>query len=97
MYDNPLYKKAVFQSSRRAMLENETILKDFMQDIVFERYSDEKLDRLNVLLKDLCDNDLFNIIMGIKKAIEFKDKHDYEILSEIESYAANYHNRNTGI
>lgn len=90
MINNPLYKKACFQAARRAMLENEYVIKGFVEKIVFENYSDEKLDRLNILLRDIYDNDLFDIIMGIKNSTDFKDRYDQEILKEIENYASIY-------
>ena len=90
MINNPLYKKACFQAARRAMLENEYVIKGFVEKIVFENYSDEKLDRLNVLLRDIYDNDLFDIIMGVKQHTDFKDRYDQEILLEIENYSRIY-------
>ena len=90
MINNPLYKKACFQAARRAMLENEYVIKGFVEKIVFENYSDEKLERLNILLRDIYDNDLFDIIMGIKIYTDFKERYDQEILKEIEEYASIY-------
>ncbi len=90
MIDNPLYKKAVFQAARRAMLENEYVIKGFVEKIVFNNYTDEKLERLNILLRDMYDNDLFDIVMGMKTYTDFKDRYDQEILLEIENYSCEY-------
>lgn len=87
MSENPLYKKAYFQCARRAILENEVLMKKFMAEIVKDRYSDEKLVRLNELLTKMYDNDMFDLIMGTKSAEDLKDLYDYEICKEIELYA----------
>ncbi len=68
MNENPLYKKAYFQCARRAILENEIFMKKFVVEKVKDNYSDEKLERLNDLLTKMYDNDMFELIMGIKTA-----------------------------
>lgn len=87
MSENPLYKKAYFQCARRAILENEVLMKRFTTEIVKDNYSDEKLIRLNELLTKMYDNDMFDLIMGTKSAEDLKDLYDYEICKEIEVYA----------
>lgn len=82
-----LYKKAYFQCARRAILENETVMLRFVQDVVKDNYDEEKLTRLNKLLTEMFDNDMFNLIMGNKKAEDFKGQYDFELSSEIEKYA----------
>ena len=87
MSENPLYKKAYFQCTRRAILENEVLMKKFIAEKVKDSYSDEKLIRLNELLTKMYDNDMFDLIMGAKSAEDLKDLYDYEICKEIEIYA----------
>lgn len=87
MSENPLYKKAYFQCARRAILENEVLMKKFTVEIVKDNYSDEKLIRLNELLTKMYDNDMFDLIMGTKSAEDLKNLYDYEICKEIEVYA----------
>ena len=87
MSENPLYKKAYFQCARRAILENEVLMKKFIAEKVKDNYSDEKLVRLNELLTKMYDNDMFDLIMGTKSAEDLKDLYDYEICKEIEAYA----------
>lgn len=87
MSENPLYKKAYFQCARRAILENEVLMKKFIAEKVKDNYSDEKLIRLNELLTKMYDNDMFDLIMGTKSAEDLKDLYDYEICKEIEVYA----------
>lgn len=87
MSENPLYKKAYFQCARRAILENEVLMKKFIAEIVKDNYSDEKLIRLNELLTKMYDNDMFDLIMGTKSAEDLKYLYDYEICKEIEAYA----------
>lgn len=87
MSENPLYKKAYFQCARRAILENEVLMKKFITEIVKDSYSDEKLIRLNELLTKMYDNDMFDLIMGTKTAEDLKNQYDYEICKEIEVYA----------
>lgn len=87
MSENPLYKKAYFQCARRAILENEVLMKKFIAEKVKDNYSDEKLIRLNELLTKMYDNDMFDLIMGTKTAEDLKNQYDYEICREIELYA----------
>lgn len=87
MSENPLYKKAYFQCARRAILENEVLMKRFIVERVKDNYSDEKLVRLNELLTKMFDNDMFDLIMGTKSAEDLKNLYDYEICKEIEVYA----------
>lgn len=87
MSENPLYKKAYFQCARRAILENEVLMKRFVAEKVKDNYSDEKLVRLNELLTKMYDNDMFDLIMGTKSAEDLKNLYDYEICKEIEVYA----------
>ena len=87
MSENPLYKKAYFQCARRAILENEVLMKKFIAEKVKDSYSDEKLIRLNEQLTKMYDNDMFDLIMGTKSAEDLKDLYDYEICKEIEAYA----------
>lgn len=87
MSENPLYKKAYFQCARRAILENEVLMKRFIAEKVKDNYSDEKLVRLNELLTKMYDNDMFDLIMGTKTAEDLKNLYDYEICKEIEVYA----------
>jgi len=53
MRDNPVYKKTVFLCARRAMLENELILKRFAMEFVPENYVVEELEELMISGKDL--------------------------------------------
>ena len=87
MSENPLYKKAYFQCARRAILENEVLMKKFIAERVKDNYSDEKLVILNELLTKMYDNDIFDLIMGTKSAEDLKNLYDYEICKEIEVYA----------
>ena len=87
MSENPLYKKAYFQCARRAILENEVLMKKFIAEKVKDSYSDEKLIRLNELLTKMYDNDMFDLIMGTKSAEDLKNLYVYEICREIEVYA----------
>lgn len=87
MSENPLYKKAYFQCARRAILENEVLMKKFIAERVKDNYSDEKLVRLNELLTKMYDNDMFDLIMGTKSAEDLKNLYDYEICKEIEVYS----------
>lgn len=87
MEENPLYKKAYFQCARRAMLENELVMRRFVEDVVKNGYSEEKLERLNKLLTEMFDNDMFDLIMGQKSPEFFKDKYDLEICRDIAAYA----------
>lgn len=87
MSENPLYKKAFFQCARRAILENEEFMKKFIVDVVKDNYNDEKLERFNTMLTKMYDNDLFDLIMGVKKPDSFKGIYEVDICEEIEAYS----------
>lgn len=86
---NKDYKRCIFLCSRRAMLENELLLKKFALEYVPEHYSIDEIKELNKFLNDVFDNDLFDVIMGIKKASDFKDQYDVRYLYDIEKFAYN--------
>ena len=90
MKDTPLYKKAVFNSARRAMLENELYLRKFAEDYVPEHYTMEQLEEFNYLLDDILDMDLFEVVMGQSSAEKFVDKYNVAILKDIENFARQY-------
>lgn len=89
MRDNPVYKKTVFLCARRAMLENELILKRFALEFVPENYVVEELDELNDFLEKIYDNDLYDVLMGLKPAESFKGMYNLKYLKDIESFADN--------
>ena len=82
-----LYKQAYFQCARRAMLENELLMREFAEEVVKEGYSEEKLLRFNSLLTRVFDNDMFDIIMGQKGPEAFKGVYDEDICADIAQYA----------
>lgn len=81
------YKKCLFSCARRAMLENELFLRRFLSEYVLEKYSLEDIDKLNDFLIKIFDNDMFDVIMGIKTAEFYKDKYDYRFLKDLEFFA----------
>ncbi|TYB33644.1 MAG: succinate dehydrogenase assembly factor 2 [Flexistipes sinusarabici] len=83
------YKRCVFLCSRRAMLENELLLRKFALEYVPEHYTIDEVIELNIFLNDIFDNDLFDVIMGKKKASEFKDQYNEKFLHDIEKFAYN--------
>ncbi|AEI14370.1 protein of unknown function DUF339 [Flexistipes sinusarabici DSM 4947] len=88
-FQNKEYKRCVFLCSRRAMLENELLLKKFALKYVPEHYTIDEVRELNIFLNDIFDNDLFDVIMGRKKASEFKDRYNEKFLQDIEDFAYN--------
>ncbi len=87
MEESSLYKKAYFQCARRAMLENELVMRRFAGDVVRTGYGPEKLERFNRLLTEMYDNDMFDLIMGQKSPEFFEGRYDMEICRDIASYA----------
>ncbi|MGD9807013.1 MAG: succinate dehydrogenase assembly factor 2 [Deferribacterales bacterium] len=83
-----LRKKAIFQGARRAMLENEAFLREYVTNCLPESYGLDELERLNVMLEKIFDNDLFDVIMGNKKTEDFEGMYDQQLLKDIEIYAA---------
>lgn len=89
LFQSAEYKKCVFQCARRAILENEYFLKDFLENYVQKTYSLEDLADFNIFLKDIYDSDLFDLIMGKKSAHDLKSQYSYRFLKDIENYAKN--------
>ncbi len=84
--NSPHFKKTKFLCARRAMLENEMFLKGFADEVV-SNYPEEKIIEFNIFLTKLYDNDMFDIVMGIKSAEDYADKYDINFLKDIEEYA----------
>ncbi len=85
--NSPHYKKTIFLCARRAMLENEMLLKGFAETFIPENYTEEEIERFNIFLTELYDNDMFEIFMGIKTAKDYADKYEYKFLKDLEDYA----------
>lgn len=60
--NDALYKRVFYHAVRRAILENENYMKVFMEKAA-SGYNDEMLELLDKILVEICDNDLFNLIM----------------------------------
>jgi len=88
MQNDPRYKKTVFLCARRAMLENELILKQFALEYVPKHYKLDDLDSFNDFLEKVYDNDLYEVVMGLKPAEKFADQYDLRFLKDIEKFAA---------
>lgn len=87
MLNNPKYKKTVFLCARRAMLENELILKKFAAEFVPNNYTIEDLDPLNDFLEKIYDNDLYDVVMGTKSAEHYATLYNIRFLKDIEQFA----------
>jgi antitoxin CptB len=84
--DNSDFKKTLFLCARRAMLENEMLLKGFANEVAIN-YSEEEIKEFNIFLTNLYDNDMFDIVMGIKSAEDYGDKYPLKFLKDIEVYS----------
>ncbi|MCX8084313.1 MAG: succinate dehydrogenase assembly factor 2 [Calditerrivibrio sp.] len=87
MLQDPRYKKTVFLCARRAMLENEIVLQRFAKEYVPRHYTVDELDSLNFFLENIYDNDLYEVIMGLKPAEKFQDQYEFKYLKDIENFA----------
>jgi len=85
-----LKKRAIFLAAKRAMLENELFLREFVANHLPERYGVQEMEELTDLLQRIFDNDLFDVVMGNKKAEEFEGMYNLQILKEIEEFAWNH-------
>ncbi|MDY6821223.1 MAG: hypothetical protein SVN78_06345, partial [Deferribacterota bacterium] len=61
-----LYKKALFVSSKRAILENEYILRSFVENFLKSRYSLVKINSYIYLISRLDDLTLYSLITSKK-------------------------------
>jgi len=82
-----LKKKAIFQAARRAMLENEMFLREYVTNHLPESYGEAELVELNILLEKIFDNDLFDVVMGNKKAEQFEGVYNQKLLKDIAEFA----------
>lgn len=85
--DRPHYKKTIFLCARRAMLENEMLLKGFAKEVILKNYTEEDTEQFNIFLTALYDNDMFDIVMGIKTAEDYANQYELKFLKDIEDYA----------
>lgn len=82
-----LRKKAIFQGARRAILENEMFLRDYVTNHLPESYGEKELEDLIAMLVKIFDNDLFDVIMGVKHAEDFVGLYNTALLKDIENFA----------
>ena len=85
---NELFNRVRFHAVRRAMLENETVLEGFMDDIA-AKYSDEKLELLDRLLVAISDNDLFDLMMSGKIPSAYGEEMK-PLCEEMKEYAQHF-------
>ena len=78
-------KKIKFLSSKRALLENEIVLKKFYNFVV-ENYDNEDLEEYLRFLENVYDTDLLDVIIGKKNPEDFKDKYSVKFLKDIKSF-----------
>ncbi|GAB1535678.1 hypothetical protein ADMFC3_13090 [Geovibrio sp. ADMFC3] len=90
MKDTPLFKKALFLAARRAMLENEMVVREFVEYNLPSHYTETDMEELCELLLKIFDNDLFDIVMGQKTSEQFEGQYNVRLLKDIEKYAAVY-------
>lgn len=81
-----LKKKAIFQAARRAILENELFLREYVTNFL-PVYTEQEMEDFNVMLEKIFDNDLFDIVMGNKKPSDFEGMYNQKFLTDISDYA----------
>lgn len=84
-----LRKKLIFQAARRAILENELFVRDYVTNHLPESYGEQEIEDLITMLTGMFDNDLFDVVMGVKKTEEFEGLYDQRLLKDIENFAVN--------
>ena len=82
-----LKKKAIFKAARRAILENEVFLKEYVVNHLPEDYNEQDMEEFNYMLEKIFDNDLFDIVMGNKKPADFEGVYNQRFLTDISEYA----------
>ena len=82
-----LKKKAIFQAARRAILENEMFLRDYVTNHLPAHYTEDDMVELNIMLEKIFDNDLFDIVMGNKRPSAFEGVYNQKLLSDIADFA----------
>jgi succinate dehydrogenase flavin-adding protein (antitoxin of CptAB toxin-antitoxin module) len=60
-----IFNSVRFHAVRRAMLENETVLERFIDEVAKD-YPEARLETLDKLLIEISDNDLFDLMLANK-------------------------------
>ncbi len=82
-------KKIKFLSSKRALLENEIVLKNFY-NYAIKKYSSEELIQYSEFLEKVYDTDLFDVIISKKKPEDFTNKYNIKFLKDIKKFIDNF-------
>lgn len=82
-----LRKKAIFQAARRAILENEMFLRDYVTNHLPESYTEDDLEAFIAMLVRMFDNDLFDLVMGVKTAEDLQELYDYRFMKDIQNFS----------
>ena len=82
MKKDRVFKRVYFHAVRRAMQENETLMRKYVDNIAIT-YDESTLEKLDAILVAISDNDLFDLIMGHKSPTDFKGIFDENILTDI--------------
>ena len=83
-----ILKKIKFLSSKRALLENEIVLKKFYFNAI-KNYSEKELIEYCEFLENIYDSDLFDIIIGKKSPEDFEKKYSVKFLKDIKIFVKN--------
>ncbi len=78
-------KKIKFLSSKRALLENEIVLKKFYNYAV-KKYSSDELIQYSEFLEKVCDTDLLDVIISKKTPEDFVNKYNIKFLQDIKKF-----------
>ena len=83
-----LVKKIKYLSSKRAILENEIILKKFF-NYVIKNYNTGELIEYCKFLENFYDSDLFDVIIGKKNPENFREENNVKFLLDIKNFVRN--------
>lgn len=83
-----LYKQVYYHAVRRALLETETVLKRYMDEIA-SKYTDEELSLLDEFMVEIPDNDLLDLIVSRELPVKYKEKYGW-ILDDISLFVSKF-------
>jgi succinate dehydrogenase flavin-adding protein (antitoxin of CptAB toxin-antitoxin module) len=83
-----LYKKALFLSAKRALPENELILRNFAENVVQTTYIDKKLHSFITLIDKLDDLTLYDVITNYSNSKDLSIELQ-EIVGDINKFIKN--------
>ena len=83
-----LYKTVYYHAVRRALLENETVLQRYMDEIA-SKYTEEQLIALDSFMVEIPDSDLLDLIVSREIPEKYREQYGW-IVRDISDFVKNF-------